>query len=357
MSSEIEVRLVERDGTRITDLPDAVVTDASWVLNAEGSMSFNMDPFGVGADKIKLWDTEVQVWWDGWLGWWGVPWSCRGPSSSLSFQCKSIISLLYKRYVDRMTLIYGDASADPVVTIDQFTIGMNLIDYAQDESFQPFRDLNIQAAAFLPSGVGRTEVYKRDEHKNILDLLKQFPTRFNGFDWDLDITGDGGRFWHPYYPKKGQLQENLSIEWHSAGSRNCENFDYAEDFANGCTQAYATGGSVNNQKIEENFEDDDASELHGVMQMIVSEGSTLDRPTLLNRATKEVALRKDPVITPAVTSAFNVNIPVLGILEVGDWIPVLIDNGRQQVAANHRVESIQWHADDTVNFDFAEVVA
>lgn len=356
-STELEVRLVERDGTLITNLPHANIERATWELCAEGEAAFSINPFSSGASKIFPWDTEVQLWFNGELLWWGPVWSAGGsPKSEMAWQCKSVISLLYKRFIDVTSLIYGDATTDPVETIEQFTIASNLIDYAQSEDLQPFRDLNIDFASYSPSGVGRTAQYKLEEHKNILDLLKEFPKMFNGFEWDVDVLGSGQRLFHPYYPKKGELRSEFAMEFDESGARNMTDFDYREDFIGGSTDVIATGGSVDGIKIEDRYEDDDASERHGVMQKIVSAGSTLDHTTLQDRARKEVELNKEPIVMAGITSARTPDIDMLGKVTTGDWIPIRIDYGRYQVDALQRIQKIQWNKNDTLSLSFSEVV-
>lgn len=354
--TEVEVRLVDRYGTLITYLPSASVDNATWELCAEGDASITVDAFGIGVSKIELWDTEVQIWWNGVLRWWGVPWSCGGNArGGLSFQCKGVISLLYKRFIDRMSLIYGDASVPTLV--EQFSIGQALVDYAQNESVQGHRDLNIDAAAYAPSGVGRTAQYKLSEHKNILDLLKEFPTMYNGFEWDVDILGSGQRLWHPYYPKKGQLRTEFTMQFDEGGSRNMVGFEYSEDFFGGTTDAMTTGGSVSGIKIEDRYEDLTASADHGVMQNVISVGSTLDHGTLVDRARKEVEINKNPVIMAGIKSARTTDIDMFGNVTTGDWIPIRIDYGRMQVNAKERIQVIKWNSDDTLDLTFSEVVA
>lgn len=347
--SEIEVYVCDRTGDWISPLPEASVQDVTWALNDSGSASFDVDPLSEGASSISLAENEIQIWMDGELSWWGVPWAMRGGPDKITVSCEGLLSYFTKRYIDRMTLLY--------TSIDQLQIGWDLVRYAQDETLQANRDLFIDAAVFSNSGIPRSPTYKREEHQNILDVLKEFATYHNGFDFEIVGLPDGRRLWTPYYPRKGQLQEDFSIQWGVDHGRNIATFTFSESAMQIATEAYITGGSVNGEKVEERYEDPAASAQRGVMQAIASEGSSLDRPTLLARATKEVDSRKNPQIVTDITSARTLDADMLGVVTTGDWLPTTIDHGRIQVDANHRIVAITWRPDDTLGLKFGEAVA
>lgn len=353
--SEIELWVTERDGTRIAPLPEANLSDAAWILNNPGPLSFNIDPLSEGAREIEGIAREIQGWWDGELRWWGVPWGLTGNSRSINVACQSLMSLFNVRFVDRTSMFY--------TSIDQFSIAWDLLQYAQSEAVEANRDFNIQSSFFSPSGVPRSRDWKRDEHANIHDAVKSFDSRslLNGFDWEIEFTGDGGRFWTPYYPRKGQLRPELAVEWREDGERNIADFTWTEDFLPLATLAYVTGGSVSTEsvtiKMEGKYEDLAASAYWGQIQTIISEGTQLDVNWLEDRAEQEVNDRKDPKVITEITSAIGVEVDALGQVKVGDWVPVFIDCGRIQVDALHRIEQIKWNPNDTLSYSFGEVVA
>lgn len=354
--TEIELWVTERDGTRIAPLPEANLSEVTWDLNDVGTAQFSIDPLSEGAREIECVAREIQIWMDGVLEWWGTPWGLQGNSQSITVSCEGLLSLFNKRFVDRMSLLY--------TSLEQFTIAWNLLAYAQNESVEANRDFNIDLTSpFVPSGVVRSRNYKREEHKCILDLVKEFDraTLLNGFDFEIRHTGDGGRFFTPYYPMKGQLRPEAAIEWDSEGDRNIGDFTWSEDALPLCTLAYVTGGSVSTGSVsirkEGKYEDTSWSAYWGQMQSVVSEGTQLDEDWLDDRAEQEVNSRKEPQTGIAITSAIDIEGLSLGDVVVGDWMPVKVDHGRIQVDALQRVHQVKWKADDTIDFTYGEEVA
>lgn len=354
---EIELWLTERDGTFVAPLRDANIAGIDWELNAPGALDFSIDPLAPHATAIEgAGVTEVQVWMDGELAHWQVPWGLQGNSRSITCKCEGLMSYFDHRFVDRMSLLY--------TSLDQWQIAWDLITYAQSESVEDHRDLNINAAFFTISGVPRSRDYKRDDHALIHDLLKEFDSRTlkNGFDWEVVVDSSGGRFWTPYYPRKGALKANAAVLWTPDGDeRNVTDFSWNENFQNLATLAYVTGGSVttgtSSIKKEGKFEDVAASAYWGQMQKVISEGTELDEDWLEDRAEQEVERNKVPELVTEITSVTGMAIDTLKIVETGDWVPVKIDHGRIQVDALHRIEKIHYNGKDgTVDLKFGEEV-
>lgn len=352
---QIELWVVERDGSRIAPLPDANLESFSDVLNGSGEAKFNIDPLAKGASEIEGVAREIQIWFDDVLVWWGVPWKFDGGATgNINVGCEQLPSLFTKRFVDRTSLLY--------TSIDQLSIGWNLLQYAQDESVEANRDFNISVAAFAASGVPRSRNYLRDEHKNILDLLKEFDGRTlqNGFDWEIQTLGDGSRLWKPYYPRKGALKAKYGVEWKDGGTRNLSDFSWSEDFVPLTTLAYVTGGTVttggSSFKKEGKYEDVAASAYWGQMQSIVSQGTELDQTWLDNKARQAVDTGKNPVTTFGLTAARTLDMDMFGNVKVGDWIPAYVDRGRIQVEGNQRIYSMTWNADNTLGLVFGEII-
>lgn len=355
VASEIELYVVNRQGVRLGTLVDANLNFIEWVLNGAGSAEFTIDPMSPGAQKITF-PNEIQVWFDGELVWWGVPWAISGGPALVTVTCEGLLSLFTIRFIDRTSLLY--------TSIDQFSIAWDLLTYAQSESVEGWRDFNINSSGFVASGVPRSRNYKRDEHAMILDLLKEFDSRElkNGFDWEIVTTGDGGRFWTPYFPRKGTAKPNHAIQWEfGEGQRNVSDFTWKRDYATLATLAYVTGGSVTigetTFKKEGKYEDVSASAaIQTQVQTVISEGSELDEDFLEDRAFQEVEKRKTAHPVTEVTAARTVDLDAFGNVVVGDWLPVMIDHGIIQVDHWHRVETLRWNADNTLRFTFGETV-
>jgi hypothetical protein len=327
---DYRVLVVDRNGFPRVELDLAYVDHVTWELNAPGEMVFKNpinDPKVAVYPRLLI--DEVQLWVNDELSWWGVPWRDTQTVEDLEVTCQGLLSYFTKRFLTYTSLTY--------TSIDQLTIGANLISHAQTGANMP---LFIDIDAYTPSGRIRSRDYKREDHANILDLLNEFPTLDDGFDFEIEVDGTGNRVWVPYYPVKGYYKQNLVLEW----GRNIIDYTVSNDAVGLVTQVYATGGTSGDVKFEENYEDVVASGVYGRMQGIVAEGSQNDVNWLLERATKEVDTRKEPAQIPEVT-AVNVPIQLLGIVKTGDVVPLRIRNGRTQVSDNYRIIKIDWKVD------------
>lgn len=355
---EVELWLVDYEGTRIVPLMGSLNFDYfEWELNRPGTASLTGSPIATHVHAIEGLKTEIQIWIDGELQWWGPVWGLSGGPASINVNLQGIESHFTKRFIDRTSLVY--------TSIDQFQIFMNLITYAQDESVELYRDLNIDfASPITPSGVTRSREYRLDDHSMFLDLMQAFDERTlkEGFDWDIDISqGGGSRFWTPYYPKKGSTKIEHSIHWGTdATQRNISNFTWTEDFSNIGTSMYVTGGSVTTDSVtfrkRGHFENEPASAYWGQRQMVISDGDELDQDWLDDRAEQEAIKNSTPNLVTEITAARTKDRSALGEVFVGDYIPVKIDHGRIQVDGLHRVERMRLNSDATISFGFGEVI-
>lgn len=330
-------------------IEDATVSSLKFDLYGAGSASISFHPLARNAQYVKLLERELQVWFDDEMIWWGVPLRDGGNLGTVTLECEGVAAHLRDRIVDRMSLLYTD--------IDQLNIAWSLIDYAQDESVQANRDLNITAAAFLPSGKIRSRNYKREEHGIIYDLLDEFPTLNDGFDHEIVCDATGARMWTPYYPRKERVLLNERLVITEDTVRNVADFTWQSDATAVATQAYVTGGSSGDVKFENNYEDEDASARWKVRQRVISEGSQNDVDWLLDRATREVSERKvirpTPTIKPQVQQA-PAPADWFWIVRTGDWLPVYMDYGYYQVPnLQYRIGSVEWTPEGT-NLGFVE---
>jgi hypothetical protein len=360
---EIELWLVERDGTRIAPLHGSLNFDfCEWELNGVGSASLTGNPTSRNVDRIEGVRNEIQIWIDGDCMWWGPVLGLSGGPHSVNVSLQGLFWYFTKRFVHRTSDSY------PLLyeSIDQIIIAVDLITYAQHEnvSFGFNRDLNIDFATIVASGVPRSREYKLDDHGMILDFLKEFDERTlkNGFDWEIDISqGGGSRFWTPHYPKLGTTKPNFSVLWGASGEqRNVATFTWTEDFGDLGTYSMVTGGSVTTDSVTfrktGEFENTDASEYFGQMQKVISDGAQLDQDWLDDRAEQESLRSSLPNLITEITAARMTNADALKGVVPGDYLPVKIDHGRIQVDALHRVERMRLNADGTLSFGFGEVI-
>lgn len=303
-----------------------VVVDAVQVERGTVLSDFTDEPDALPRSGLD----EIQIWEDDQLIFWGVPWTVRGDHQTTVIECEGLLSYFYKRFVTNTSLEY--------TSLDQFTIGWNLLSYAQTGANKSF---GITAGAFLPSGKVRSRRYERDEHANIYDLLQEFPTLDDGFDFEIVTTGSGLREFWPYYPRKGSSKPELALHW----GRNIRGYTFNEDTREMANHVYATGGSSGDVKFENNYQDATAAAKYGVYEAVISAGSYLDVGWLLERAVEEVDKRKAPIKIPELTVG-RTPVDLLFLLHTGDTVPVRLTHGRTALKGDYRVVGKTWTPED-----------
>lgn len=353
----IESLVVDRTGAEIAPVPDLNWESVTYTLNDSGESSFGGDPLADNMREIKTLKREIQLWEDGTLRAWHVPWTRSGNPAQVTWTAEGVLSLFKKRFVTNTSLLY--------TSIDQLAIGWDLLRYAQDAVVGPFRDFNIDPAVFALSGVVRSRNYEREDHSMIYDLIREFPDLENGFDFEIVTLPTGQRLWTPHYPRKGEFKPQFRLYWEEGGERANITFEDKEDATPIATKAYAVGGSAGDVRFEENWEDLVASEEYGVMESILSEGDQKDVQWLEDRARSEVNLRKAPLLQPTVTIDRWWELPqpdgsvevidMLDNLVEGDSVPLLIDHGAYDYDATYRIYSRTWNiSPDNISITFLE---
>lgn len=333
----LDVYVVNRNGTRIRELPEATVNGMSKVLNGYGTCQLKIPKGSPGANSIELGKNEIQVHYNGSLEWWGVPWRSRRTPTGRTVDCDELMSYLDRRFITFTSLDFDD--------IDQLTIAWNLISHTQSVADGSFGF----TASFSPSGRKRLRRYLREDHENILESLQEFTQLSDGFDIEVRGYQDGLRRFIPHFPRKGTFRSNLVLEW----GRNIIDYSFDEDANELANHIYVTGGNANDIKFEENHRDSASAAYYGVMQAVVSEGGQLDVGWLLDRAIREVARRKQPLVLPEVTVK-NDPVQLFGVLETGDTVPVVIQDMDLNLNGTFRIEQISWNPNDTLTLQFVE---
>lgn len=207
--STVRVVVADQTNKRYGEILGAEVTEVVWELNEPGSATFTCDPFTSGADKLLFGQKrEIQIFDDTDLIWWGVPTGIDGDSNSVTIRCEGLLWYFRKRFVDRMSLLY--------TSIEQRTIAWNIVAYMQSEAYQANRNFNINSAVFSGTTHIRSRVYAREDHAVALDLLQEFPTLNDGFDFSIEYDITGQRLWTPWYPRKGSVKNNHTLSWGNA---------------------------------------------------------------------------------------------------------------------------------------------
>jgi hypothetical protein len=345
---EYELELITRESEPVAPLPSAQLEKVTWTLNAPGSLSFSMQQSDPDVSKPLLLQHEVRCTIEGVDNpWQGPIWQDSQTPRSVTFDAEDIGSYLYGKHIDFSTLIYDDPAG-----ADQFEIGWGLIQYAQGIPLAqagslsiPSKSFNVTAGDLSPSGRRRLRRYLRDEHAEILPLLQEFAGLRNfftgdpdGFDFEFITTRDGQRLWQPYYPKKGSLRMDLTLEY----GRNVTDYTVRGDAKTVTTKTYATGQNNGDVKLEANYEDAAASALYTQMTKFIDYSEEFDPAALQEFARRYTEDFKDPILSPELKTV-EVPITLLGDLQVGDTVPVSISNGRTQVNDIFRVGTITWN--------------
>jgi hypothetical protein len=311
-------------GGRVVELEQATLDKIRWELNRAGRMSFSLPTSDVKGKEFDIVKNEVQVWRDGTLFWWGVPWRRASQGEKTTYECEGLFSYFFRRFV---------LATQTFSQVDQHTIAWNLLNYAQGQTNGA---LGITAAAFAGSGILRDRTYLKDEHAKIGEAITAFTELQNGFDFEIEIFGDGRREWTPYYPSKGVLQSPLIMEW----GRNIVSYRWLFDAVRMANHVVVTGAGEGDTKIESSASDSPAQTTNLLLSDVRSESDVKDTSTLLQKAQEEVARRKNPISIGTITVS-DTPVPLIGVVKTGDRVPVRIDDGIAQVSANYRIVAIE----------------
>lgn len=326
-ASNSNIWVVDRSGNRKADLSTGVVDHVSWKLDDYGDAEFTMPVDDPRNSKLVLGQTEIFIEVGG-EPWWGRVARAKSNPRTTSYSCDELLSYYEFRFVLNSSLTY--------TSMDQVLIAAAINAEAQSSAHAPYGSFNIPTGDFDLSGRIRSREYKREEHKNMLDLLKEFPTLDDGFDFGIEYDRTGMRQFMCYYPSKGDVLPSMVLEW----GRNIVDFEVDEDASSLTTREYVTGGSNAGVKFEENYSDDAKAGFYGTRyEAVVSSGSELDTTWLADKARKDVDTKKVPQILPSITVGDDPE-PVFGVVKVGDVVPVRISRGRVDINDNYRVVEI-----------------
>lgn len=223
------------DSTHIAELENARPTQIIEELGTPGAANITMptqDPKMAALVEGHAY-REIQIWRDGELLFWGVPWRMRGDRYNHFIECQGIASYLERRFIED-TLAYGGT--------EQMLLGWNLIDYTQTN----LGSFGITQATYTGSGQLRDRTYLKDEHRNIADILYEWFDTINGFEWAIECYGDGRKEYTPYYPRRGTLRPELVLEY----GRNIVDYRYSKEADRMVTRFIMTGAGEGDAKPE-----------------------------------------------------------------------------------------------------------
>lgn len=333
----IDVFRTLRDTTGKRELPEVTVETVDWVLNKEGGATLSVAPLSPQAALILLNEVELQIWFDDHIRHYVVPRGIGGDTSRVTFECEGILSWFHYAF---LTETINEFS------VEQFNLAVALVEWAQT---QTNGDRYVDIGAFSGSGIFRVRPTLADDFPNIYDLLQEFPSLYQGFDFDIELSDDGRREFWCYYPEKGTYKPQYSLEFDERGRKFITGIEnWKVDGFSMATDVYNTGGTVTDTstdpdtqfKVVGHFEDvtADGSPKYGRMTKVISDGQIIDLDWLNDRARAEETRHGQPIIT----ADLAVSESLLGLIDTGDTVPVNVDYGVVRMKGPHRIMSIKW---------------
>lgn len=344
-----EIRIVDMYGEQI-DILRGRIEEAMWSVTEIPTASISFRPTAAGAMNTKVANkVEYQLWLNGRLRWWGLARDIDGDSRRLTMPLVGLYDYFLYRFI---------LDTNEEWTADMVQIAWNLLQYAQSGYYD---DLNINAANWAPTGEVITRAYTSDRKHNIWEALSEFPTLEPGFEHSIEFTEDGGRFWTPYYPRKGEYK-NIPLIY----GANIVGYTYKETARKLCTLADTTGGAVKQEDPlaglpfpprEKQFliqEDVAMSAKHHVHAAVIPSGARSDMDWLQRKGLNVLSARGDVIKVPSVTCRIDPPWPnLLEEVEPGDTLPVTIQHGRVTIEQDCRVKNMYYDGNkDQVRFDF-----
>lgn len=101
MPGDITLKVVQQDGTVIETLDSAEFSSVTWELNGPGSCDFTLHNYDPDALDVDLIATEIQVWRDGSIIWWGVPVRAEASPGRVRISCRGLLWYFQRRFIGR----------------------------------------------------------------------------------------------------------------------------------------------------------------------------------------------------------------------------------------------------------------
>lgn len=222
-------------------------------------------------------------------------------------------------------------------------IAAGIVNHLQDPGYDK-SDVNIGVSC-PASGVLRTRVYVHSEHPNGLGALEEFNGLDTGFDFDVRYTATTRTF-TTYYPRKGSHRPSYALE---AGV-NVASWNWTFDGEQASTSVIALG-SGNGSDREEGFAIDTSAFEGGLtLEEVFSAAPEATIDSLDNLAAERLILARNPVsLEVKTTPAQSAETDPVGVLAVGDTVPVLIDRNDLDIDATYRIVRMTVNPDHTLD--------
>lgn len=217
---------------------------------------------------------------------------------------------------------------------DQIDMFKALVRHAQDETMG-HQDLSIKVEG-PKSGILRDRKWYFHERRNVLEILREFATLHEGFEWSLRPRANGGRAMVAHYPRKGREHVDLVLT-----EDNTVDLGFEE---NGEHMAHVV-------IVQAEGETSARDEAHAARW---KNGPRLESvysatPGSAVSSLKEQAHRGvDRHSTPTVLPTLRVSVKTIGglrVIQTGDILPIRLHRTWKNWSGRVRVVSTSWSPD------------
>lgn len=321
---DVAALVVEQTGQQVDELSDAIVIP-TWRRNAPGSATLTV-PTSTSFAELLAPKRELQVWIDGVCRWWGVPDLGRRESGqpSTTIELVEVWGLLSERVL-KTTLRHDQ--------VDQATIIQDLVERAQDGAGRSYA----LGTDIVATGKLRDREYLRDERPKIIDLILALTEIHDGPDVWQTVTADGLLRALAVRQVRGSRKDDWTLEYGAESIANVVDYSWSWTRPSANDVEASADASEGERKIFGRYIEQASVDSWGQIQDVVAGADgTIKEATLIAKARGEVRRRAWPTI---LLSSVTVTGPdeLLASGAPGDTVPVVIDDGPIQVAADYRI--------------------
>lgn len=226
--------------------------------------------------------------------------------------------------------------------VDQSQIAEGIVQHLQDADYDK-SDVNIGTHC-PPSGVRRTRVYVHSEHPNGLGALEEFNGLDTGFDFNVEYTATTRTF-RTYYPQKGALRSGYALD----AETNLASWNWTFDGEQASTSVIALG-SGNGSDREEGFAIDTSTFEGGLtLEEVFPAAPEATIDSLDNLAAERLIIARNPVVLEVKTVTQAAAVDPVGVLAVGDLVPVTIQRNDLDIDDVYRIVRMTINPDHTLD--------
>lgn len=241
-------------------------------------------------------------------------------------------------YWDRISLTLEESTR--FHGVDQALIAKGIVEHLQDPAYDK-SDVRIGTDCPL-TGVIRDRVYLHSEHPNGFGALEEFAALDDGFDFSVEVTPTARTF-RTHYPMKGTYRPALEL----ALDRNLADFAWSSDGEAAANSVIILGQGSGSAR-EEGLAIDPTAFAGGLtLEEVFSAPPETPIDALDDYAAEHLASVVSPEVL-AVRTLPNLE-ELLGVLDVGDTLPVRILRGPLSIVGTYRVARLALNPDDTLD--------